>query len=94
MPRQQPDLFETDASPELFEDEYQPKVYRPAPEDVRAQLNSILAKARAAATNPWDESDVRYYRTVFPQMAKWLPEDEGGQLCFEFEAEMERLKAA
>jgi hypothetical protein len=27
-------------------------------------------------------------------MTQWLPEDEGAQLRFEFEAELERLKAA
>jgi hypothetical protein len=94
MPRQQPDLFEPDEQPELFEDEYQPKLYHPDPERVRARLNTILAEARAAQTIPWDDSDVRYYRTVFPQMANWLPPDEGAQLCFEFETEMKRLKAA
>lgn len=34
------------------------------------------------------------YRTIFPQMTNCLPEDEGVQLRFEFEAEIERLKAA
>ena len=34
------------------------------------------------------------YRTIFPQMTNWLPEDEGAHLRFEFEAELERLKAA
>lgn len=34
------------------------------------------------------------YRTIFPQMTNWLPENEGAQLRFEFEAELERLKAA
>ena len=26
----------------------------------------------------------RSYRSIFPQMSKWLPEDEAEQLCFEF----------
>ncbi len=34
------------------------------------------------------------WQTVFPQMANWLPDDEAGQLCFEFAREIERLKAA
>jgi hypothetical protein len=93
MPREQPDLFEPDEQPELFDD-YQPKVYRPDPEGVRARLHEILGKARIAETLPWDESDTRYYRTVFPQMASWLPPEEAAQLCFEFDTEMARLKAA
>ena len=35
-----------------------------------------------------------YYRTIFPQMTNWLPEEEGAQLRFEFEAELARLEAA
>jgi hypothetical protein len=34
------------------------------------------------------------WQTVFPNMAKWLPEDEAEQLRFEFAREMERLKLA
>jgi hypothetical protein len=34
------------------------------------------------------------YRTTFPQMTLWLPEDEGTQLRFEFETELVRLGAA
>jgi hypothetical protein len=33
---------------------------------------------------------VSLYRTIFPQMTLWLPEDEAAQLRFEFEAEMAR----
>jgi hypothetical protein len=43
---------------------------------------------------PWDKPRVSLYRTIFPQMTNWLPEDEGAQLCFEFEAELARLEAA
>ena len=94
MPRQQPDLFESDEQPELFESEYEPNFYRPDPDRVRARLHKILAEARAARALPWDESDVGYYRTIFPQMTLWLPEDEAKQLRFEFDAEMARLEAA
>jgi hypothetical protein len=94
MSRKQPDLFESEERPELFDDDYRPKAYRADPDRVRARLQRILAEARAAKTLPWDESDTRYYRSIFPQMANWLPEEEGAQLRFEFEAEMERLEAA
>ena len=32
------------------------------------------------------------WQTVFPNMAKWLPEEEADQLRFEFAQEIERLK--
>lgn len=90
----QPDLFQPDQQPDLLEGGYEPKVYRPDTDRVRAKLQAILAEARAARALPWDDNDVRYYCTVFPQMAKWLPKEEGEQLCFAFEAELERLLAA
>ncbi len=37
---------------------------------------------------------VNLYRTIFPQMTLWLPEEEAAQLRFEFAAEMTRLEAA
>lgn len=42
----------------------------------------------------WDASRLSLYRTIFPQMTNWLPEDEAAQLRFDFEAELARLKAA
>ncbi len=90
----QHDLFEDEAQSELFEPEAAPPAYRPDPEDVRARLHKILAEARAAAKLPWDQDKLLVYRTIFPQMAGWLPEDEAAQLRFEFDTEMARLKAA
>jgi hypothetical protein len=81
---EQPDLF---GAPDV-------PVYRPDPEKVRSRLHKILAEARAAQAMPWEPTTVSLYRTIFPQMTNWLPEDEGAQLRFEFETEMERLKAA
>lgn len=89
----EPDLFETETQPDLFGSEPLP-TYRPDPDMVRARLHKILAEARAAKTLPWEPSRVSLYRTIFPQMTNWLPEDEGAQLRFEFETEMARLKAA
>jgi hypothetical protein len=37
---------------------------------------------------------VSLYRTIFPQMTNWLPEDEAARLRFDFDQEMARLKAA
>jgi len=61
---------------------------------VRARLYKILAEARAAQQPPWEPTRLSLYRTIFPQMTLWLPEDEGAQLRFEFEIELERFKAA
>jgi len=66
----------------------------PDPEDVRRRLKALLEKARSAERMPWSEHDARMWQTVFPNMAKWLPEDEAGQLCFEFAQELERLTRA
>jgi hypothetical protein len=89
----EPDLFETESQPDLFGAEAAP-VYRPDPDKVRSRLHKILAEARAAQTLPWGPTRVSLYRTIFPQMTNWLPEDEGAQLRFEFESELARLEAA
>lgn len=78
----QPDLFGAEAAP----------AYRTNPDKVRARLHKILSQARAAQTSPWEPTRVSLYRTIFPQMTLWLPEDEGAQLRFEFETEMARLE--
>jgi hypothetical protein len=87
------DLFETETQPDLFGAEAAP-AYQPDSNKVRARLHKILAEARAAKTFPWEPTRTSLYRTIFPQMTLWLPEDEGAQLRFEFETELERLKAA
>ncbi|HTS42457.1 MAG TPA: hypothetical protein VMH84_18180 [Xanthobacteraceae bacterium] len=93
MTSRQRDLFHDDEQSELFEDRPTPE-YRPDPESVRARLLKILAEARAAKKLPWEPTTVSLYRTIFPQMTNWLPEEEGAQLRFQFEAELKRLKAA
>jgi hypothetical protein len=78
------------------EDRMQPPVPRfvPDPDAVRQRLNALLALAREAKVMPWPERDARMWRTVFPQMANWLPDEEANQLRFEFMQEIERLLAA
>lgn len=92
MARQR-DLFQEDET-ELFGDDSPTPEYRADPDTVRAELHKILAEARAAQKLPWDSSKASLYRTIFPQMTNWLPEDEGAQLRFAFDTEMARLKAA
>ena len=88
-----PTFFRAEEQPDLFGDS-RPPAYRPDPDKVRARLHKILGEARAAQRLPWEAMSVSLYRTIFPQMTLWLPEDEGAQLRFEFETELERLKAA
>jgi hypothetical protein len=89
----QGDLFDSHDESDCCDERPTPTYY-PDPEVVRAELHKILAEARAAQTLPWDQRHLSLYRTIFPQMTNWLPEDEGAQLRFEFETELVRLKAA
>jgi hypothetical protein len=89
----QRDLFGQDEQDDLLDDQPTP-VYRADPDQVREDLYKILAEARAAQKMPWDSRQVSLYRTIFPQMTNWLPEDEGAQLRFQFETELARLAAA
>ena len=82
-----------DNQPDMFGAEHVP-AYRPDPEKVRARLHKILSEARAARTLPWEPTRVSLYRTIFPQMTNWLPDEEAAQLRFDFETEMARLNAA
>ena len=92
-PNDDPDLFGEEAQPDLFGAE-PVAAYRPDPDKVRRRLQKILAEARAAQKLPWERTTVSLYRTIFPQMTNWLPDEEGAQLRFEFETELARLEAA
>lgn len=64
------------------------------PEEVRQELIALLELARSAhEAAPWDRRTQRYHKVVFPQMARWLPDDEAAQLCFQFAQELERIEA-
>ena len=89
----QGDLFGQDG-PDPSDDDFETPEYHADPDKVRAELHRILAEARAAKAMPWDDKRAALYRTIFPQMTNWLPEEEGAQLRFAFMAELERLKAA
>jgi hypothetical protein len=92
MVSRQRDLFQDNEQDGLFGEDSPPE-YRADPDTVRQELYTILAEARAAQTIPWDARRVTLYRTIFPQMTNWLPEEEGAQLRFEFETELARLEA-
>jgi hypothetical protein len=92
--RSQLDLFKPDTPPDMFGADAPAVVYRADPDKVRRRLERILAEARAAETMPWDSSQRNLYKTIFPQMTNWLPEEEAKQYCLQFEQEWERLMAA
>jgi hypothetical protein len=87
------DLF-GESRPELRRLEAAPGAYRADPDEAPAELLAVLAQARAAQRFPWDARRTLYRRTVFPQMANWLPEDEAARLRSEFETKIRRLEAA
>lgn len=89
----QGDLFSSH-SPDPSDENCEAPTFYPDPDEVRAELQQILAEMRAAETMPWDARRVALYRTIFPQMTGCLPEDEAAQLRFAFMSELERLTAA
>jgi hypothetical protein len=66
----------------------------PDPEKIRRRLKALVEKARSAERMPWPEREARVWQIVFPNMAKWLPDEEAEQLRLEFAREMERLRGA
>ncbi|MBL4859162.1 MAG: hypothetical protein JKY36_08250 [Erythrobacter sp.] len=67
--------------------------YEPDRDEVRRELQEVLAEARNAQGEcPWDERTLKFHKVVFPQMANWLPEDERDQLRLEFAQEVERIE--
>jgi hypothetical protein len=82
--RNQADLFGAEAQP----------AYRPSPERVRARLQRILTELRGTKSFPIGSGRPSLYRTIFPQLTLFLPEEEAAQLRLEFDSEMERLQSA
>lgn len=67
--------------------------YEPNLDEVREDLAEMLASARAVTEdNLWDLKTYKFNKIVFPQMSRWLPDDERDQLCFEFAREIERIE--
>jgi hypothetical protein len=66
----------------------------PSLEKVRAEVGKVLEKARIAKDMPWTAKEVAFWKTVFPQMTNWLPEQEREQARAAFREEIARLEAA
>jgi hypothetical protein len=71
-----------------------PYVFTPGLEKIRAELHEVIGKARASSSAPWDAKQFGCWRTVLPQMSRWLPDEERERICREFQAEVARLSAA
>jgi hypothetical protein len=86
----QTDLFSK--QPDLFGPP-PPQSYAPSLAKVRAEVNKVLEQARVAKEMPWTQKEVAFWKTVFPQMTNWLPEEEAAQLRSAFLEEICRLEA-
>jgi hypothetical protein len=86
----QPDLFGTQS--DLFGPPPQ-QSYAPSLEKVRAEVKKVLDKAQIAKDMPWTPKEVAFWKTVFPQMTRWLPDDEAAKLCAAFMLEITRMEA-
>lgn len=93
MTRSQLDLFGSD-QPELFEESAAPIVFRADPDRIRRRIANMLAEVRAAGSMQGGADELENRAYLLKQMARFLPEDEAAQLTFEFEQEVQRLKAA
>lgn len=79
----------------------QPDLFGPLPpkppetvtaEDVRPELTALLEQLRAADTMPLSAKELRWWRTVAPQMSRWLGPEEQAEYLAAFWAEVERLE--
>lgn len=87
----QPDLFATQT--DLLGSLPKPST-APSLATVRAEVNKVLEKARIAKEMPWTSKEVTFWKTVFPQMTNWLPQEEAEQLRSAFMEEICRLEAS
>jgi hypothetical protein len=64
----------------------------PAPKDVRRRLHKMLDAMKAADKElPWTMDKTLLNRTIFPQMANWLSQEEAEELRAAFRAELARF---
>lgn len=63
-------------------------------DDVRAVMVEIIDAMRGSNVVPFAPDVFAKHRAMFPIMAQWLEPEDGEQLVFQFEAEVERLLAA
>ena len=96
MSQTQSDLFgHTAPQGEMFASTDMRPTWKPPvidPDDVRRRLQKMLDKAKNSEGElPWSLETTLRNRTIFPQMANWLPHDEAEELRAAFHAELERF---
>ena len=65
----------------------------PDPAVVRARMHAKLQELIDAPAMPWSERDLGVWSAMWPQMSRWLPDEERTALIAAFEAQIERLTA-
>ncbi len=68
------------------------EIPKPKPEDVRRRLKGIIRKLRESDELPFTLADFRSWRVVFPQMSRWLPDEEACELKEAFFREHDRWR--
>lgn len=63
----------------------------PDPQAIRGRLGRLLETLRESESMPLSEKDMRMWKTVVPNMTRWLPDDEADAIRSEFANEMQRL---
>lgn len=71
-----------------------PEKRPPNPDFIRKHLNRLVRMARDAEILPWDEGEARSWEKLFPELAAYLPAEEGEALRHAFAAEMKRLRGS
>jgi hypothetical protein len=74
----------------LFDAPAEP-AWRPDPERVRARLARILAEVRDPEAG-WDAAQASLWRTIVPEMTRWLPEAEAAEWRTTIAAELARME--
>lgn len=76
---------------ELFAPTAQPVSTAPSVDEVRSRLTHLLNTLKAADAMPLTDKQLRFWKTVVPQMSNWLPDEEKAAVCAEFDAQVARL---
>lgn len=65
----------------------------PDPADVRLRMRAKLRELGEAESMPWSSRDLALWRTLWPQMSRWLPDDERAEVIKAFNEQLARLNS-